>query len=87
MNSFFNTPEFKQLSPGKAAMLREMITTMDVTQDSSAKLQVLIAYSFKMKNAGQALSPSESNMLIQALQSNMTPEERNKVQTMLSMFR
>lgn len=87
MNDFFNTQEFKNLSPGKANFLRDMITMMDATPDSAAKLQVLIAYSFKMKNAGLALSPAESDMLIRALQSNMTPEERSKVQTMLSMFR
>ena len=87
MNDFFNSAEFRNLPPGKASMLREMVTTMDATQDSSAKLQVLIAYSFKMKNAGLALTPTESDMLVKALQSNMTPEERSKVQTMLNMFR
>ena len=87
MNDFFNTPEFRNLSPLKADFLREMISTMEATSDSSAKLQVLIAYSFKMKNAGLALSANESDMLIRAMQNNMTPEERSKVQSMLTMFR
>ena len=82
---FLNSPEFKQIPPAKANMIREMITLMD-GKDTNSRLQILIAYGFKMKNAGLSLTQEESSMMIAAIQGNMTPEERQKIQTLLRMF-
>lgn len=85
IQQFLSSPEFQRIPPAKANMIREMIMAME-NKDANTKLQILIAYGFKMKNAGLSLTQAESTLMINALQGNMTPAERQKIKTLLQMF-
>ena len=85
LNAFYESPAFRKLAPAKAKLIREMVDMMD-NKSTNEKMQVMISYGFRMKNNGLSLTSEETSLLLNALQQNLSPQERQKMQTLLQMF-
>ena len=85
LNSFYESAAFRKLAPAKAKLIREMVDMME-NKSTNEKMQIMISYGFRMKNNGLSLSSEESSLLLNALQQNLSPQERQKMQTLLQMF-
>ena len=85
LNAFYESPAFRRLAPAKAKLIREMVDMMD-NKSTNEKMQIMISYGFRMKNNGLNLTSEESSLLLNALQQNLSPQERQKMQTLLQMF-
>ena len=85
LNSFYESTAFSRLAPAKATLIREMVDMME-NKSTNEKMQIMISYGFRMKNNGLTLTSEESSLLLNALQQNLSPQERQKMQTLLQMF-
>ena len=85
LNAFYESPAFRKLAPAKAKLIREMVDMME-NKSTNEKMQVMISYGFRMKNNGLSLTSEETSLLLNALQQNLSPQERQKMQTLLQMF-
>ena len=85
LNSFYESTAIRRLAPAKAKLIREMVDMME-NKSTNEKMQIMISYGFRMKNNGLTLTSEESSLLLNALQQNLSPQERQKMQTLLQMF-
>lgn len=85
MIEFLSGQEFRALAPAKQRMLREMVEMLE-GRNLNEKVQVVLSYGFRMQNQGLALTGKESRMLMQVLQEGLTPEERQRLDQISSMF-
>ena len=85
LNSLYESTAFRRLAPAKAKLIREMVDMME-NKSTNEKMQIMISYGFRMKNNGLTLTSEESSLLLNALQQNLSPQERQKMQTLLQMF-
>lgn len=85
IKAIFEGQEFQSLPQVKQQYLREMIETME-GRSLQERVQILLSYGFRMQNEGQALTRQESDMLMQVLQQNLSPEEKDRVSKLMQML-
>ena len=85
-NLFKNNPTFNNLSPEKLAFLMNFANAKKPTQ--MQEMMPFLMNSMKQaKTQNIQFSDSESNLLIEILKQNLSPEEAHKVDMMLRMMR
>lgn len=85
MVDFLNGPEFLSLAPEKQAFLREMVMLLE-GRTLNEKVQIVLSYGFRMQNQGLTLTAAESAMLMNVLQQDLSPEERQRFEQISRMM-
>ena len=85
-NLFQNNPAFKNLSPEKLAFLMNFANAKKPTQ-MQEMMPFLMASMNQAKKENIQFTPSESDLLIEILKKNLSPEEAHKVDMMMRIMK
>ena len=85
-NIFQNNPAFKNLSPEKLAFLMNFANSKKPTQ-MQEMMPFLMSSMNQAKKENIQFTPSESDLLIEILKQNLSPEEAHKVDMMMRIMR
>lgn len=85
-NIFQNNPAFKNLSPEKLAFLMNFANSKKPTQ-MQEMMPFLMSSMNQAKKENIQFTPSESDLLIEILKQNLSPEESHKVDMMMRIMR
>lgn len=85
-NIFQNNPAFKNLSPEKLAFLMNFANSKKPTQ-MQEMMPFLMSSMNQAKKENIQFTPSESDLLIEILKQNLSPEEAHKVDMMMRIVR
>ena len=85
-NIFQNNPAFKNLSPEKLAFLMNFANTKKPTQ-MQEMMPFLMSSMNQAKKENIQFTASESDLLIEILKQNLSPEEAHKVDMMMRIMR
>lgn len=78
MDSSFDPLLEQQLSPDKAQLIRQLVQEA-AEKNQSELLPFLLTISSRIRNSNLELTQQETDLLVQRLTSNLSPEERKKV--------
>ena len=85
-NIFQNNPAFKNLSPEKLSFLMNFANSKKPTQ-MQEMMPFLMSSMNQAKKENIQFTPSESDLLIEILKQNLSPEEAHKVDMMMRIMR
>ena len=85
-NIFQNNPAFHNLSPEKLAFLMNFANSKKPTQIQEM-MPFLMSSMNQAKKENIQFTPSESDLLIEILKQNLSPEEAHKVDMMMRIIR
>lgn len=85
-NIFQNNPAFHNLSPEKLAFLMNFANSKKPTQ-MQEMMPFLMSSMNQAKKENIQFTPSESDLLIEILKQNLSPEEAHKVDMMMRIIR
>lgn len=85
-NIFQNNPAFSNLSPEKLAFLMNFANAKKPTQMQDM-MPFLMSSMNQAKKDNIQFTPSESDLLIEILKQNLSPEEAHKVDMMMRIMR
>ena len=85
-NLFQNNPAFNNLSPEKLAFLMNFANSKKPTQ-MQEMMPFLMSSMNQAKKENIQFTQSESDLLIEILKQNLSPEEAHKVDMMLRIMR
>lgn len=85
-NMFQNNPAFANLTPEKIAFLQNF-ATMNKPTDMRSMLPFLMSTLNTAKKDNIQFSDTETEMLIQVLKMNLSPEESERVDKMMTMMK
>ena len=85
-NNFMNNPAFGNLSPEKMAFLMNFANAKKPTQ-MQEMMPFLMSSMNQAKKENIQFTSSESDLLIEILKQNLTPEEAKKVDMMMRFMR
>lgn len=85
-NIFQNNPAFNNLSPEKLAFLMNFANAKKPTQ-MQEMMPFLMSSMNQAKKENIQFTPSESDLLIEILKQNLSPEESHKVDMMMRIMR
>lgn len=85
-NIFQNNPAFHNLSPEKLAFLMNFANAKKPTQ-MQEMMPFLMSSMNQAKKENIQFTPSESDLLIEILKQNLSPEESHKVDMMMRIMR
>ena len=84
--SFMNNPAFKNLSPEKLTFLMNFANAKKPSQ-MQEMIPFLMSSMNQAKKENIQFTPSESDLLIEILKQNLSPEEAHKVDMMMRIMR
>lgn len=85
-NIFQNNPAFANLTPEKLNFLMNFANTKKPTQ-MQEMMPFLMASMNQAKKENIQFTPNETNLLIEILKQNLSPEESKKVDMVLNMMK
>lgn len=77
---------FREMSPEKQELISTFLAKSGKLSMDKA-MPLLLALSRDMKSKGLSFTKAESELLIEAMMTQMTPEERSKVELMRKMMK
>lgn len=83
--SWMNHPALKNIDPRKQAILVELVNESE-GKPLDKSLPCLMRASTKLKAQNLSFTPEESNLMIEILSKDMTPQDKMKLEAMKKMM-
>ncbi len=79
-NNWMNNPAFKDINPQKLLLLNQLLGQAS-SKSKNELIPFFIAASSKASSMGMSFTDAETNLIITALTSNMSDQDKNRVET------
>lgn len=80
-NNWMNNPAFQNIDPQKLLLLSQILGQAN-TKSKEELLPFFLSASAKANSMGMSFSDSETDLIMSVLTEKMSPEEKNRVETM-----
>lgn len=80
-NNWMNNPAFQNIDPQKLLLLNQLLGQAG-SKSKDELLPFFMAASSKASSMGMAFSDAETELIMSVLTEKMSPEEKNRVETM-----